>query len=118
MSMGLLPHLAGVTHCSVSSWEKSYFPLGQSNGPRNTAALGITPLTGYVSLASPKDAVRRSGGVTVGKSVLSGLPTTLSVLAHSHSLKEAVFAVRTWQAKDKVSHRGVWEDMGRISGGH
>lgn len=50
-------------------------------------------------------------------SILSGLPTTLSVLVHSHSLKEAVFAVRTWQANDKVSHRGVREDVGRISGG-
>lgn len=48
---------------------------------------------------------------------LSGLPTMLSVLVHSHSLKEAMFAVSTWQANDKVSHRGVWEDMGRILGG-
>lgn len=37
-------------------------------------------------------------------SVFSGLPTMISALVSSLSLKEAVFAVRTWQANDKVSH--------------
>lgn len=33
----------------------------------------------------------------------------------SHGLSEAVFAVRTWQANDKGSCRGVREDVGRMT---
>lgn len=53
-------------------------------------------------------------------SVLSGLPTMLSALVHavqSQVKSEAVFAVWTWQANDKVSCRGAREDVGRMMGG-
>lgn len=80
--------------------------------------LGLPPLEGYVSLASPRDAVSLSRGVTEGRLSPFRAPhhgICFSPRRGVTGLSQAVFAVWAWQANDKVSHRG--EDLGRMMGG-